>query len=205
MILRTGLTNPSVLVTRMAAIEKRSAPSLKVVGDDVPSVDLLITCCNEGGDVILNTVRAACALDWPVDRLRVLLLDDGRSRALSDAVTKLRGKHPNVFYTSRPKPLVPDYKAGNLNHDLKFSTTLPGGAAEFVAGLDADMIARPDWLRVALPHLLSDSQMGMVCFPQVCLNVRERSRYSGKLTPVRNSTISLCLIRLTMTLGAHTT
>ena len=55
----------------------RTKPAL--MGDDVPNVDVLITCCREDIDVIMDTTRAACALDYPRDRFRVFVCDDGAS------------------------------------------------------------------------------------------------------------------------------
>lgn len=88
---------------------------------DAPTVDVLITCCSEDPDVILDTVRAACVLDYPPDRYRVLLCDDGSSEELRRSVNDLSSVYPHLVYTSRTKGPVRDYKAGNLNHGLRYS------------------------------------------------------------------------------------
>jgi len=153
--------------TRALAFTEKKAPDLYFVGDNVPPVDVFITCCREEAHVILNTVRAVCALDWPMDQLRIFLLDDGRSAELERSFAQMHDKHPNLHYSTRPKPEVPDYKAGNLNAGLAFSKTLSEGPSPFIAGLDADMIVQPQWLRKLMPHIVDDPQMGMVCPPQV--------------------------------------
>jgi cellulose synthase/poly-beta-1,6-N-acetylglucosamine synthase-like glycosyltransferase len=84
---------------------------------------VLITCCNEDIDVILDTVRAACCLDYPRDRFRVFVCDDGGSKDVQASVKSLPYK--NVFYNARKKRPVKDYKAGNLNAGLAFSRSLP--------------------------------------------------------------------------------
>jgi hypothetical protein len=96
--------------------------------DDVPTVDIIITCCGEDLDVLLDTVRATCNIDYPSERFRVFLSDDGASEALRTAVESLEVIGPKVIYTTREKPAVKDYKAGNLNHGLKFSRALPNQA-----------------------------------------------------------------------------
>ncbi|KAK5118772.1 hypothetical protein LTR85_007978 [Meristemomyces frigidus] len=187
-------------------------------------------------NIILDTVRAACALDYPRDQYRIFVCDDGSSSELRTALESL-GQADLVFYTTRVKGLVKDYKAGNLNHGLSYSRTLSSSsqqgahgeilealspssvssssassstgdltddksatasvnadngkpedaedtdaklatriqenvlgnrrvAGEYVAGLDADMIPEPQWLRAMLPHLIIDPKMGLACPPQ---------------------------------------
>lgn len=153
--------------------KKRNRPKLRLMGNKVPTVDVLITCCGEDFDVIMDTVRAACDLDYPQDRYRVLLLDDGKSDALKNAVEEMRETFPNLYYKRRPKfPGVPHhFKAGNLNYGLDEVHTMPGGAGEFMAALDADMIPEQHWLRAVIPHLLVDEKMALACPPQLFYNV----------------------------------
>lgn len=154
-------------------MKKRRRPKLRLLGNDVPTVDVFITCCGEDFDVIMDTVRASCDLDYPSDRFRVLLLDDGKSDALKNAIEDMRETFPNVFYKRRPKfPGVPHhFKAGNLNYGLDDVHNMPGGAGEYMAALDADMIPEQQWLRAVLPHLLVDDKMALACPPQLFYNV----------------------------------
>ncbi|CAK7245109.1 MAG: hypothetical protein STHCBS139747_006678 [Sporothrix thermara] len=123
------------------AIHKRRRPKLRWMGDDAPTVDVFITCCKEDNDVIMDTVRGACDLDYPRNRFRVILLDDGNVESLAKEVEALSATYPNLIYISRPKyPGVPHhFKAGNLNYGLDASLSFPGGAGEYMAALDADM------------------------------------------------------------------
>lgn len=155
------------------AVKERKRPKLRLVGDDVPGVDVFITCCGEDDDLVLDTTRAACDLDYPQDKFRVLVLDDGKSDSLKQAVRDLSDTYPNVYYKRRPKfPGVPHhFKAGNLNYGLDEVHTMPGGAAPFMAALDADMIPEQSWLRAVLPHMLLDDKMALACPPQLFYNV----------------------------------
>lgn len=150
-------------------VRKRRRPKLRLIGNDVPTVDVFITCCNEDDYLVLDTVRAACDLDYPLDRFRVIVLDDGKSEVLRDAVADLNEIYHNVYYIRRIKIKgVPHhFKAGNLNNGLDEVHRLPGGAGEFMAALDADMIPEQSWLRAVMPHLIVDPKMGLACPPQV--------------------------------------
>jgi hypothetical protein len=154
----------------MLMIRGRRRPKLRLVGNSVPSVDVIITCCGEDDGLVLDTAMAACNIDYPADRFRVLILDDGASAELR-AMVEDPTKHSfdNMHYLSRPKyPGVPHhFKAGNLNYALAETKLMPGGAANFFAALDADMIPEKDWLRALLPHLLQDPKCSMACPPQV--------------------------------------
>jgi len=130
-------------------------------------IDVFITCAGEDTDTILNTTKAACASDYPPDRFRVIVLDDAGSAEVSSLVNSLRKTKSNVYYTARIKGEDHHFKAGNLNHGYDFVKALPGGPAGFIAGLDADMIADPAWLRALLPHLLADPKVALAQCPQV--------------------------------------
>lgn len=159
-------------------IKRRHRPKLRLLGDNVPTVDVFVTCAGEDPNVILDTIRAAAASDWPRDRFRVVVLDENGSSDVHREVQALRRQWSNIHYTARhkKKDVHHGFKAGNLNHGLSFVEGLEGGAAEYVAALDADMIVKPDWLRAILPHLVSDTQAGLACPPQVRLNSPENSR-----------------------------
>ena len=163
-------------------LKKRHRPKLRMVGNEVPTVDVFITCCNEDDDLILDTVRAACDLDYPQDRYRIMLLDDGKSDNIKDIINDMRSMHPNLYYRRRPKwPGVPHhFKAGNLNYGMEQVHKLPGGASEYLAGLDCDMIPEREWLRAIVPHILNDDKMALACPPQV--SQKPSSAISSALT-----------------------
>ena len=132
-------------------------------------VDVLITCAGEEVAVIMDTLRAAAGVDWPQDRLRVVVLDDKSSEEVRREVQLLGSQKSSVHYTARKKTKgVPHhFKAGNLNHGLSYVEGIEGGKAEYVAALDADMIVERCWLRAILAHLLTDPALALACPPQV--------------------------------------
>ncbi|MEM9265376.1 MAG: glycosyltransferase family 2 protein [Cyanobacteria bacterium P01_F01_bin.13] len=46
---------------------------------DYPTVDIFITCYSEPVDIVKETAEAALKMDFPADKLRVYILDDGNS------------------------------------------------------------------------------------------------------------------------------
>ncbi|KAF4625484.1 hypothetical protein G7Y89_g12682 [Cudoniella acicularis] len=151
---------------QMLSIRGRSRPKLRIRGGDVPTVDVFITCCKEDVDIVLDTTRAACVIDYPQERFRVVVLDDGKDAELEKAVNNLSIEYPNLFYHARIKIKgVPHhFKAGNLTGGTDFVTKLEGGEGEYIAALDADMIPEPDWLRAIIAHMVIDSKMALLFY-----------------------------------------
>lgn len=152
------------------SIKPRRRPRLRVLGEHVPMVDVLITCAGEETVVVLDTLRAAAAIDWPRDRMRVVVLDDKASEEVRREVELLGLDNPSIHYSARKKTKgVPHhFKAGNLNHGLSYVDGLEGEKAEYVAALDADMIVERAWLRAIIAHLITDPGLALACPPQVC-------------------------------------
>ncbi|KAL2786497.1 nucleotide-diphospho-sugar transferase [Aspergillus keveii] len=144
---------------------------LRVQGSvNLPRIDVLIPCCGEPLDVILDTVRAACCMDYPAAQFRILLLDDGGSTPLKEAVEELQSTYRNLTYHTRGShPGKVFAKAGNLNYAI-FSLQ-EDFQPEYCAILDADCIPASDFLRATLPHLLLNSQAALLTTRQYYYNL----------------------------------
>lgn len=147
-------------------------PSYRLVGEAAPSIDVCITCCGEKLDVIMDTVAGAAMQDYPAERFRVFVLDDGKSETLEKAIDAYNKKYgKNVHYLARTK--LPNeshfYKAGNLRFGLT-TTENRGKGSVFFASLDVDMIPEADWLRRVVPHLTLDEKLALASPAQVNLN-----------------------------------
>ncbi|RAL08717.1 glycosyltransferase family 2 protein [Aspergillus homomorphus CBS 101889] len=144
---------------------------LRLHGDaDLPVVEVLLPCCGEPVEVILDTVRAACTLDYPMSQFRVRVLDDGGSAALRAAVTGLQAEWPHLSYHSRGRQSGQVFaKSGNLNYALL--TLQEKTRPEFCAIFDADSIAAPEFLRATLPHLLANPEAVLVTTRQYFYNL----------------------------------
>lgn len=158
------------LCTRKAANPR---PDYRLHGHVVPTVDIMITSCGEPAGIVINTVAAAAAQDYPAQQLRIFVLDDGHDAALRYAVDRLklrldRMAGPKIIYLSRTEaPSEQSYfKSGNLRFGIEQSQRM-GRESELLAGLDADMIPDMDWLRRMIPHLLLNDNVAIACGPQV--------------------------------------
>ncbi|PNS19035.1 hypothetical protein CAC42_1771 [Sphaceloma murrayae] len=152
-----------ILIDNFVFITRKPRKRLVALGQQLPSVTVVICCCGEDIDVILDTVRAALDLDYPVDRFRVVVSDDGASHELEESVTALSQSSvgPALIYTARVKTPEARNKASNLNYAKGLEQGLPGGGFEYFAGLDADMIPERSWLRSSIAHFLLDKNVGL--------------------------------------------
>ena len=152
------------------ARDPKPRPILSIEGDNVPGVDAFVVCCGEPDDVVMDTVRAACKIDWPAARLRVIVADDGKSSSLREKVEELQAKITNLYYHSRTKYAHKHHgnKAGNLNTTLvEFIANTKQGFSEIIMVIDADMIPSPEILRTLVPHAVQDPNLAMVTCAQV--------------------------------------
>ena len=70
-----------------------------------PTVDVYVPTYNEDLSLVRATVLAAMAIDWPHDKLRVYILDDGRRQEFRDFADKLRLPATSSGPTTRtPRP-----------------------------------------------------------------------------------------------------
>lgn len=170
---RKGLPYHDQFLTVAAGTTSNNRPRgrLRLHGDDdLPRVDVLVPCCGEPVEVVMDTIRAACTMDYPVTQFRVLLLDDGASTVLQSAVTDARSQWPHLSYHSRGKQSGRVFaKAGNLNYAL-FSVQ-NDDPPQFCAVLDADCMPTADYLRATLPHLLRDPQAALLTTRQYYYNL----------------------------------
>lgn len=175
-----GLARKEHLLSVAASNVKNNDPRKRLRlqgGENLPRVDILLPCCGEPVEVIMDTVRAACTMHYPVSRFRVLLLDDGGSALLKKAVSDLQSQHPHLSYHSRGRQSGQVFaKSGNLNYAL---TNLQNDdTPEFCAVLDADSIPSPDFLRATLPHLLQNPESALVSTRQFFSNLPAGDRLS---------------------------
>ena len=139
-----------------------------------PTVDVLIPTYNESEDIVRITVTAAMQIDYPKDKLRVFLLDDGATHVKrNDPRTGVLAweRHYNLRrlaenlgagYITRETNL--QAKAGNINHAL----ALTDGA--LVLMLDCDHVPTSDILKNTLGHFVADPKLFLVQTPHFFIN-----------------------------------
>lgn len=133
--------------------------NLNWFGDTPPLIDIFIPTYDEGAAVLEPTIMGALNQDYP--RFRVFILDDRRRDWLRD----LCAKH-GVNYLTRPDNS--HAKAGNINAALR-QLRANGSLGDFVAILDADFVAFPNFISRAVA-LFHDENVGVVQTPQHFFN-----------------------------------
>ena len=131
------------------------AAAVEMDGAACPMVSVLLPVYNEKL-VINKIIDAACALQYPRDRLEILLLDDStdETSALAEArIARHRARGIPIRHARREKRI--GYKAGNLN----FGLTLAHG--EFIVIFDADCLPPPDFLLKVMPAF-ADEKVGFL-------------------------------------------
>ncbi|KXT17104.1 hypothetical protein AC579_2019 [Pseudocercospora musae] len=109
---------------RILAIRRPEYPTPALIGHNVPSVDVLITCCNEEREIIRDTVLAACTVHYPASRFRIFVCDEGAADDVREMIVGLRVQYSNLFYTAQAKDARQHHRAGNLNHGLRHSRSM---------------------------------------------------------------------------------
>ncbi|MEY4749011.1 MAG: hypothetical protein RIQ60_1225 [Pseudomonadota bacterium] len=117
-----------------------------------PTVDVFIPSYNEPLKVVKPTVLAALALDWPHDKLRVHILDDGRREEFRQFAAEA-----GVGWITRPDNK--HAKAGNINAALQHTD------GELVAIFDCDHIPTRSFLQVTVGWFLRDKRLAMLQTP----------------------------------------
>ena len=138
-----------------------------------PTVDVLIPTYNEPLDVVRATVLGALALDYPRDRMKVFLLDDGRRQEFKDWA-----QHVGAVYITRSNNV--HAKAGNINHALEQTD------GDYVAIFDSDHVPTRSFLQLTLGWFLRDHRLGLVQTPHHFYSPDPFERNLGQFRKVPN-------------------
>ena len=106
--------------------------------------------------VVERLIRAVAALDYPIDRLEVQVLDDSTDETTAIAARCIRAlSATGIAITLLHRTRRTGYKAGALAAGLRLAR---GG---LIAVFDADFLPPPDFLKRTVPHF-NDPGLGMV-------------------------------------------
>ena len=151
----------------------RGSAALPAERSTWPTVDVLIPTFNEPLAIVRPTVLAALSLDWPRDKLKVWLLDDGRREALRTFAAEC-----GAGYLTRADNRAA--KAGNLNHALALTH------GEFVAVFDADHIPVRTFLTATMGWFGADPRCALVQTPHHFFSADPFERNLGTFRRVPN-------------------
>ena len=138
-----------------------------------PVVDVLIPTLHESLDVVRYTVFAAMQMDWPADKLNVILLDDGARSEFRQFAAEA-----GVRYIARTENS--GAKAGNLNNALRQTR------GEFVTIFDCDHIPTRSFLQISIGWFLHDAELAMLQTPHHFYSPDPFERNLGKFRKIPN-------------------
>ena len=128
---------------------------IEAMAFDFPEVTILIPAHDEE-KVIEATVEAMLRLDYPREKLDVLVINDGSHDATGEIVSRVAASDSRVRLFNVPPGEGGKGKSRALNLGLKQT------AARYVAIYDADNTPQPDALRHLMSQLLIDPTLGAV-------------------------------------------
>ena len=134
---------------------RRDAPRAGVA-PALPAVTVQLPIYNEKA-VAERLIDAACRLEWPADRLQILVLDDSTDETI-ELSRSAAARHAALGVDIEVLHRVDrrGFKAGALEAGMRSAT------GDFIAIFDADFVPPPGFLRRTMPHLVSSPDVGMV-------------------------------------------
>lgn len=143
---------------------------------DPPTVDIFVPTYNEDTVLLATTLAAAKGIDYPPDKMKIWLLDDGgtdqkcRSPKVEEAIAAQERRARlsalcedlGVNYLTRAKN--EHAKAGNLNNGLAHST------GDLVAVFDADHAPARDFLAETVGFFAEHPKLFLVQTPHFFIN-----------------------------------
>lgn len=127
-----------------------------VILSTFPDVTVQLPVYNEKY-VVKRLLNAVCSIDWPVNKLEILILDDSvddTSQIIDSEVTSYHNLGYNIRVIRRENRL--GFKAGALNHALNYTS------GKYVAIFDADFIPPKEYLLETVPCLEADPEIGII-------------------------------------------
>lgn len=129
--------------------------TIEPMPDDVslwPTVDIYVPSYNESLDVVRDTVLAAQCIDYPRDKIKIYLLDDGKRSEFA-----VFAADAGVGYITRDDNR--HAKAGNLNHALRITK------GELITVFDCDHVATRAFLQATVAPFLKDPKLALLQTP----------------------------------------
>ena len=112
-----------------------------------PTVTITVPCYNEEKTVI-RTVESLLQLDYPKDKIKICIVDDGSKDGTWDVVQQYKDN-----------PQVQLYRKENGGKHTAMNYAIEKSDAEFIGGLDADSFVHPQALRRILKTFFDDKEI----------------------------------------------
>ena len=131
---------------------KRPVVEIQGEPETWPMVDVYIPTYNESLEIVRNTVYAAMDMDYPADKFRVFILDDGRREEFREFA-----RQADCGYLTRSDNL--HAKAGNLNAALKKTD------GELIVVFDCDHVPTRAFLQLTVGWFQRDPKLALLQTP----------------------------------------
>ncbi|MGO4543341.1 glycosyltransferase family 2 protein [Paenibacillus sp. 2TAB23] len=149
--------------------ERRAVPAIK---GEAPFVSIMVPAHNEG-IVIVETVKALLALDYPHDRYEIIVINDNSSDNSSELLGKLQQKHAGGQLIVINTDAVTGGKGKSNALNIGFAQS----KGELIAIYDADNTPEKTALRYLVGEIMHDNKLGAVIG-----KFRTRNRNASLLT-----------------------
>ncbi|MDH4233654.1 MAG: UDP-forming cellulose synthase catalytic subunit [Gallionella sp.] len=140
----------------------------------LPTVDIFIPTYNESDEIIRITATAASQLDYPKEKFRIYIIDDGGTQAKRnhpDEGMSAWARHYRIRQMADElgigyitRETNQQAKAGNINHALQYTD------GDLVLILDCDHVPTRDILQNTVGHFVADPKLFLVQTPHFFIN-----------------------------------
>ncbi|MDR3546781.1 MAG: glycosyltransferase family 2 protein [Candidatus Pacebacteria bacterium] len=160
-----------LLVTFLSSPARKGRERGPLVGDDTPKVAIIVPCFNEE-TTVGGTVESLLALDYPKDKLQLVLVDDGST----DGTAKVMDA-----YEDNPQITIIHQKNGGKHTAINAGIAVATDAV-YVGCLDADSFVDPDALRQSIaafhdPEVAAVTAAMSVHQPKTILESMQNAEY----------------------------
>lgn len=146
-----------ILAFTLFFLQVRKGPArISPTIESYPTVDVFVTIYNESVEVLYRTLVCCQAMEYPEDKKKVYILDDGNRKEVKDLAERL-----NCAYLSRPTHEFA--KAGNVNYGLAHSS------GDIIAIFDCDHIPVRTFLTETVGYF-KDPEVAIVQTPHYFYN-----------------------------------
>ncbi len=150
-----------------------------------PCVDVLIPTFTEPVDLVKTTVMGSTLLDYPRERLRIFLLDDGATHerlTSKDEKTRSEAHARKKFFQALCRNLGVEYRSRKKNRHAKagnINEALSECKGDLVLVLDCDHVPTRDFLKRTVGFFQRDERLFLVQTPHFMINANPVEKNLG--------------------------